>query len=709
MKSFVFALCVLGGGATLLSAIELSDICSGNSTCVIGSNYANQSVENHNDINITTGTTISLPSGSFNLPANVTIATSLMDFTNYGTITTSSKWSIHLFSGSLNNLTNYGTISGAIATDFQHAPTDGGGATPPTTTFNAINTITNYGSMGGLHGGVDTTIDNRGVINTFNDGTNYYMHFKDGKISLKSYAMIIDESKTTFTNAGAGGFTTPNNSHIITQNIKTEDLSFYDANSKLILDFGNNFEIGAEYPLNKLIVLANTGTTALDVDFSRLTTRSSLYKLTQNGDNFIVSLDANNSEMGMLYKANVRAINNLFTTSNSAIYPHRFGKKRVATRQNPTNKRRVIRRKKVGNLFYNNSVVAANAIDSLEGNETFFYNSDFMLLAEERAIRLKRLPSRTNPNVNRPANQSANPNANQPKTPIYHTNVPRQTNRTLTNTHKYNFVLMPFVSHNYFFESGRYNLSGLDYGFITAFSGEVYNYNTLGVHFGFSYGTLSDKNDKDFNITNMNLMLGINYKLDLIWDMYLKARGDFFYFLNQMQSFTMAKKIKPNNMGFGVSVAYGKDFNLKNYGILGLELGIDYKALNAGALTMRNNGDENINETYKKQLYNLIYVDLGVNYGKYFSTSAGIWGLNAGLGIRGNVANNLAKSQVIINNNISTNMTLDNDKILGYANIAGSYVLSGKTFDMEFSLAYYGSFGDRAMSNGGGFEWRVAW
>ena len=54
-------------------------------------------------------------------------------------------------------------------------------------------------------------------------------------------------------------------------------------------------------------------------------------------------------------------------------------------------------------------------------------------------------------------------------------------------------------------------------------------------------------------------------------------------------------------------------------------------------------------------------------------------------------------------------MTLDNDLVLAYLNVGGSYVLNTKDFDMEFSLAYYGSYGDRVMSNGGGFEWRVGW
>ena len=54
-------------------------------------------------------------------------------------------------------------------------------------------------------------------------------------------------------------------------------------------------------------------------------------------------------------------------------------------------------------------------------------------------------------------------------------------------------------------------------------------------------------------------------------------------------------------------------------------------------------------------------------------------------------------------------MIVDNDRVLGYTNINGSYVLNTKSFDMEFGIAYYGNYGDRVMSNGGGFEWRVGW
>ena len=108
-------------------------------------------------------------------------------------------------------------------------------------------------------------------------------------------------------------------------------------------------------------------------------------------------------------------------------------------------------------------------------------------------------------------------------------------------------------------------------------------------------------------------------------------------------------------------------------------------------------------QDYDKALYNLIYLDLGANYHKYF----GDFGLNARLGIRGNLAPKLTKSKLIVSNK-SLDILIDNDKFAGYISVGGSYVLNAKDFDMEFSLAFNGIYGDRAMSNGGSLEWRVS-
>lgn len=174
-------------------------------------------------------------------------------------------------------------------------------------------------------------------------------------------------------------------------------------------------------------------------------------------------------------------------------------------------------------------------------------------------------------------NQSANPSAKS--------NANRATQSTQSD--KYYFILTPYVNHNLYFKAGNYNLSGLDGGFISAFSGKISPSNVLGTHFGFSYGNLSDKGDKAFSIKSANLMVGLNYKFDMIWDSYLKARGDFYYFINEISSASVAK-IKPNNFGFGASVAYGKDFNFGSGGVLVAELGLDYKALSANTLNVKS-------------------------------------------------------------------------------------------------------------------------
>ena len=407
-------------------------------------------------------------------------------------------------------------------------------------------------------------------------------------------------------------------------------------------------------------------------------------------------------------------MNSLYLQSNNVIYPHKY------TKRKRTLQRRVIR-KKVSNAVDDSSLRDSALAESwqstnesseskwiasystntrndeslaLQSNETFFYDSQMYLADTQR--------TRRTINTTNARNQSTNQNTNRSI---------RTTQSTQSSN--YYFMLTPFVSHNYFFESGRYNLSGLEYGFITAFGGNISPSNYLGAHFAFSYGSLNDKNDKIFNITSSNMMVGLHYKFNMIWSMYLKARIDAFYFLNQVQSIavTSGRVIKPNNIGFGASVAYGKEWDFGSGGILGLEVALDYKGLMSPNILTQNGGDANINESFSKAFYNMLYVDLGLNYDKYFESSVGRWGLDTGLGIRGNItANALAKSKVSAHNNARvTNMTLDNDRFIAYLNIGGSYLLESKDYDMEFSLAYYGNYGDRTMSNGGGFEWRVYW
>ena len=680
------------------NAIELSSVCSGN-TC----NVSGQIPEVTNN-------------GSFGGTINANGAT-ITNVFNYGTI----SGTVSLTNSNISNFYNYGIVSGKTSLD----------------AGSSVANFYNYGYLSGVeakHNGTPKQINvsNYGVIGAtrHDDGTT--SHFQSSHIVITVYSLVINEGVGSFsTFNGNGG---DRNSHITFSNLyattnTSARISFKDGNSKIILDFGSNFELGKEYPLNKLIVGVGSGVAAApNVDFSRLTTRSSLYTLTQGANGgFVIGLDTANSEMGTLYRTNLRAMNNMFIASNQMIWQRKRqkGSARV-TRNIRRSQSSVLESPSYADAVEFGGESMAYMGESMgesggesnykyltlgeslgESNGTFFYNSDSMLLAASQAqIRQYR-----NQNLGMRRNTS--------------TRSSTATTRANQNDTFY-FMIAPYVNYNYYSQSGQHNLQGLEYGGVAAFSGKIAGVNTLGVHFGFSYGKLSDKNDTDFDFTNMNFvanssdksfaivnmnfLAGVHYKLDLIWDMYLKARGDFYYLMNQVTSFTTINSLKPNNMGFGVSLAYGKDFDFGSGGVLGLELGFDYMGLNTSKITLGNNGNANINETYDSHLYNLIYADFGMSYDKYFGGDGGGFGVNLGLGIRGNVtANKLAKSQILLNNTNAVDMTIDNDNFLGYGNVGIGYLLKARTFNMEFSLSYYGSFGDKGMSNGGGIEWRTSW
>lgn len=353
-------------------------------------------------------------------------------------------------------------------------------------------------------------------------------------------------------------------------------------------------------------------------------------------------------------KANVASMNSMFLASNAIISGNMYNAKYA---------------KRMANRNDSNSTFALSALKS---NESFYYDSKPLLLADAR------------------------------------NSAQVQASGTQSTKENFYFLLTPFVNHTSFKQTGDMSVSGLDYGFVTAFGGKVAPDNTLGVHFVFDYAKLSDKNDSSFSATNANLMVGLNYRLDLIYEMYLKARGDFYYFINNANS-NATGKASPNNLGGGVNVAFGKDFTYwEQAGVLGVEVGFDYKALSTGKSTTESIFGGTDDGTYDKALYHILYADLGLNYYKYFSTSVGLWGFDAGLGARANLTPKVSSNRLMIGNR-SIDISLDNDNFLGYVNVGGSYVVEAQNYDMEFTLRYNGSFGDKTISNGGSFEWRTKW
>lgn len=412
-----------------------------------------------------------------------------------------------------------------------------------------------------------------------------------------------------------------------------------------------------------------------------------IYDIRQEGEYFIVNLKGMSGDGGggkkpvintpitTTHKANIQAMNSMFLASNALIFRNKHNAMRL----------KLSHKTPFGVKYDKKSI----ALDSLPYNETFFYDGKSFFLADSNAKR------RAKTNAKKQNSESQTPQSTN------------QENAKNYNNEKYHFVFMPFINHNIFSKAGDYKLSGVDGGFITAFSAKLGESHTLGTHFAISGGKLSDDNDKNFNVKNTNIMLGINYKFDLIWDMYLKSRGDLFYFTNEISSSSVAQT-KPNNFGFGLSAVYGKDFDFDKWGVLSVEGGFDYKLLSTNSIGVKSAIDGANIQSYDKAIYHLLYLDVGVNYGKYFNTNVGLWGLDAGFGIRGNLTPKVSSGRLIVGSR-SMDFSLDNDSVLAYLNVGGSFVLDMNDFDMEFSLSYNGNYGNRSISNGGSFEWRVNW
>ncbi|MGX3012210.1 hypothetical protein ACWIUD_11805, partial [Helicobacter sp. 23-1044] len=393
----------------------------------------------------------------------------------------------------------------------------------------SIDTIANYDTMGGLYSktsGFSVVMENYGTINIYdyNDKKAHFAGSSAGYMTLiiKKYAMKIDEGANTF-NAFSGE--AKDNSHIV---LKDATATFADG-GKLILDFGENFELGSAYSLDKLVVNSD-GKNALPVDISRLISKNDIFEISQSGNKFFVSPKPQNSAVARLYSANIRTMNNFSMMTNAIIFP----------------------RKSVEST--NNSPSLRDSANSPSLRDSANLDSAFVILSEVKNL----------------ADSAKN----------------------------YHFIFTPFINHNSFAQAGNYALSGFNYGFITAFSARVAESHTLGAHFALTYGTLSDAKITDLQIKNLNLLGGLHYKIDLPFALFLKARGDFYYFSNDLKTQFLAD-IKPQNLGFGFSTSFGKTFDFRAGGALSIEAGFDYKALKSKEIK----ADSAI---YQNALFNLI-------------------------------------------------------------------------------------------------------
>lgn len=670
-KFLLFSCTLLVYPINLLAATNINTICGSSGDCIINTNRTSIEIQgNYTSITndaIITGSASSDGSSSNDDAIKFVSSTSANDtigtFTNNGSIIVDRKSSA-IFWGSgaalsIGTFNNYGLIEGSIEL------VDGN---------SKIGTLNNYGTItGGISqgsGGNPTigVLNNYGDIylNSTNKSSNFAHFIGNGsgnmgiKIKLGDYHLRINQDSSTFNNfAGytSAGFDT---SHLVIADT-TSKVTLRDADSKLLISIGSNFELNKDYALDKLITKLDGSDYQIKVDgsstnadlYSHLITTSSILNLSRNGNYFRLSVDTDSGIGNTFYKSNIQSMNNLILNSQSIIF---------ASNVRGSSSRVVRRISSIQGESY-------EAKDVKE-NDRFYYDQNDARLRQRQNLQR---------NTQRRAAGIGNINASKSAA-----------------SSKYYFFFTPFVTHNILNKNNGVGASGLNYGFISGFNGMLGDSNTLGVHLGFSYGGVSgSKNSTTTTINTMSTMLGLHYKLDLVYDMYIKAIGNFFYFLNDISYAYAANtdKRKPNALGFSGNLYYGKDFNLASYGVFGLEAGVNYQGIQSDNINFEN-------ETYKSNLINLIYLDIGTNYSKIFSND---FGFNLNLGVKALMTE--AKSKVTIIG-ATTDFNIGADRFLGYFGAGASYFINQK---IELQLNYLGSFGDKSISNSGFFNFRIWW
>ena len=571
----------------------------GGGACNIKTNYANQNIENNYDL-----TTLS-----------IYISTQLNNFINRADLSVAIDGLNVQNSYSVENFINYGTISNRTLERY-------------TLNGDGFKNVINYGTMVGLQVN-NSNISNYGVINGFktNSTDNYYTHLDGTNLKISHYKMTINKNAANF-NAFNGAANSVDNSHLIFST--TSSVSFANANSRVVLNFGENFEFGRVYDLSKLFITTDgtAATAIMDADtlYSHLYASSDLFTLSREGNGFIVSEPKPEfTSIGLLYKANVKTMNTLDILSNSLLWQDEKASKKKMV------KKRVKKGKKI------------------------------------------------------------------------------ITKKSYTGGENYRLALVPLAGLNSFNEAGKYTLSGSDMGLLGVFSANIDLYNTAGVHFAVSQSKLNDKNDDNFEIKTLNAMLGLNYRRDfgyLVQGLFLRLKGEAFYFQNELTNSFLMEALKPNNTGFGGSVYVQKDMGFR-VNKINLFLGVSYKGLSTTETPKDDTAG--ISERYEAGLYNYIYADFMAAYNRAFSLGAGTGDFNLALGVRGNVTGDSMATGSVRLGATTFDMILDNDSFLGYANVGFDYGFKLGTLPAKLGLKYGGNFGDKSMYNSVGLNLGLKW
>lgn len=469
------------------------------------------------------------------------------------------------------------------------------------------------------------------------------------KATLGNYHLHINQDSNTFNSFNGYSTWSNDTSHlVIYANGSSNHYITINKDSKFILSVGSSFNLNKDYSIDKLITkqdgnkydLTYKDSGSVSDLFSHLSTQSPIYYLERNGTYFRIGVDTSSSVGNAIYKSNIQSINNLlqsvfiFTSNSISGWGGDIGKSTLSS---------------------NNADNSYLAVDFRE-YERFYYKN------ERENPRLKLSQTRQNSRARTQNNNTAN-----------------------------NFFFTPFISHNILTQNNGFGLSGFNYGFVSGLNFGVDSNNTLGIHAAFSYGNLSGKKDTfETDISTITTLLGLHYKLDMVYGLYFKIFGDVFYLLNK--AVLNNQEQSPNSLGFGANVYLGKTFDFDNAGNLNLELGINTTGL-------QNNEINFTNEIYMKNFIMLVYSDIYLFYNKIFASR---FGVNAGIGTKYLFTKPQAK---IILGGYDT-FDIGADTILGYLRLGIDWYINNT---ISLNLDYIGSFGDKSISNTGMFNIKVMW
>lgn len=584
---------------------------------------------------------------------------------NYGTIRATSRSTVALGTSNtangLPNIVNTGRIEGQIQLRDTTASTT---------------SITNSGI---ITGGIDVytanktlIIDNTGTIDLID---NTYMSWRvhimsQGTVQIKNYAMTINQNQSEFNAFSGYASGASDGSHLVIYD--TAKVSFYDTNSKIILRFGDNFEFNKAYALNKLITnyggtqhfiaQPNTTTTITNANlFHYLTPVSSIYELSyspDNGGSFVVSMNVEQKSAVVLNtKQNLAAMNAFLQNSNALLYKGEFKKK--FTKKKKTTKSKAQKAQLPSEIH--------KEILGIEDDE-FYPNGKF---------------------------------SNE----IHYAKVPKLIQGFFNNGA---VVFAPFVSMDSS-EDGL-KMSGTSFGFIGVYRKDLDAKQSFGVQLGASMGEYNDQNNDTLTLKNTNLTLGAHYKRDLrgvfkqkfLKDLYLTARVDGFYFLNQINSYFVS--MKPNNYAIALGADLNKDFKLKfdewNLGDVGVLAGLDVRLFQQNEISVDNALASNAQENYEKTLLKMLFIDLGAKYAKSLPYKLNF---DASLGIKYNFLGE-NKSNVILNN-VSYEYGIS-EKSYTYAGLGLAYAYRKS---INLALRYNGNFGTNSTQHSGFAEVEYRW